>query len=81
MTKFVKVCITLSYVVPADEDEAIEFAKNSLHEDLMNAYKYGEVYDLIDVEEAPDADYSDVPDFISELITESVLKDDEEQPK
>lgn len=70
MTKFVKACITLSYVVPADKPEAIEYAKNSLYEDLMNAYKYGEVCDLIDVEEAPDANYSDVPDFISELIND-----------
>lgn len=70
MTKYVKVCVSFSYVVPADNQEAIEYAKGALHDDLLNAYKYGEVYALIDVEDAPDADASDVPDFIDEYINE-----------
>ena len=68
MSQYVKVCVPLSYIVPADNQEAIEYAKVSLLEDLLNVYKYSEVYDLIDVEDAPDADASDVPDFINEYI-------------
>ena len=68
MSQYVKVCVSLSYVVPADNQEVIEFAKESLHEDLLNACRYCGVYDLIDVEDAPDADASDVPDFINEYI-------------
>lgn len=70
MTKFIRVCVSHSYIVPADNPEAVEYAKTSLYEDLMNAYKYDEVVDLIDVEDAPDADASDVPDFINEYINE-----------
>lgn len=70
MTQYVKVCVSFGYIVPADNQEAIEYAKRSLYEDLLNAYKYDEVYDLIDVEAAPDADASDVPDFINEYINE-----------
>ena len=68
MTQYVKVCVSLSYIVPADNQEAIEYAKVSLLEDLLNIYKYNEVYDLIDVEDAPDADASDVSDLINEYI-------------
>jgi len=70
MKKYLKVCVSLNYVVPSDNDDAIEYAKNCLYEDLMNAIKYGEVFELIDVEEAPEADASDVPDFISEYIND-----------
>lgn len=79
MTKYVKVCITLSYIVPADNVEAINYAKESLYEDLMNAYKYDEVFAWIDVEEAPDANASDVPDFIKEHIDEEHI-DEELEP-
>lgn len=79
MTKYVKVCISHSYIVPADNDEAINYAKESLYEDLMNAFKYEEVFELIDVEEAPDADASDVPDFIKEHIDEEHI-DEELEP-
>ena len=70
MTQYVKVCVSFGYIVPADNSGAIEYAKGSLYEDLVNAFKFGEVYDLIDVEDAPDADASDVPDFINEYINE-----------
>ena len=67
--KYVKVCVSLSYVVPAYNDDAIAYAKEALYEDLMNSIKYDEVAGLIDVEDVPNAVASDVPDFISEYIS------------
>jgi hypothetical protein len=61
---FVRVKISLDYVVPNDE-EIIAEAKESLYEDLMNAYKYDELADWVEVEDAPDANTDDIPDFLA----------------
>ena len=63
-SKFVKVVLPMHYVVPADRLDLIEDAKEALYEDLMSAYKHNEVYEWIDVTEAPEATEADVAEFL-----------------
>lgn len=44
-----KVKIELEYVVDLDNDDMVNDAKNALYEDLMAAYKYDGLYNLIEV--------------------------------
>ena len=61
--------VVYSYVVDLDNKEMVERAKTCAYEDIMNAVKYNEVGNLLSVEEAPNLDPSDIPEF---------LKDEEE---
>jgi len=61
--------VVYSYVVDLDNEEMVERAKTCAYEDIMNAVKYNEVGNLLSVEEAPNLDPSDIPEF---------LKDEEE---
>jgi hypothetical protein len=44
----------------------IQRAKECFYEDIMDAYKYDEVFDMIDIVEAPEAAESDIPEFLLE---------------
>lgn len=60
--KFIKVYLTLSYIVP-NEQRFIDEAYNAIYEDAINLQKYDEIQNHIDHEDAPDATINDVPDF------------------
>ena len=62
--KLGKVKISHEYVVDLEKPDQIDDAKEALYTDLMNAVKFDEVYSLINVEEAPEATESDIPDFL-----------------
>lgn len=64
--KYQRLIIDLGYVVRSGDDEMIQRAKECFYEDIMNAYKYDEVFDMIDIVEAPEAAESDIPEFLLE---------------
>jgi len=70
----VKLVIDLGYVVPEGNDEMIQEAKECFYEDMMNFYKYDEVFDAIKVVEAPNASEQDIPEFLLSN-KEEALKD------
>ena len=71
--EFVKVYITHHYIVPAGNDEAIDYAKDAFAEDMLN---FG--YEGIEVIEAPDATEADVAEFIKEYIADKELEETHE---
>ena len=66
MNKYKRLIIDLGYVVRSGDDQMIQRAKECFYEDIMNAYKYDEVFDMIDIVEAPEAAESDIPEFLLE---------------
>ena len=70
MNKYKRLIIDLGYVVRAGDDEMIQRAKECFYEDIMNAYKYDEVFDMIDIVDAPEAAESDIPEFLLEETEE-----------
>ena len=65
--KLGKVKIEMEYVVDLDNEDMIEEAKNALYEDLMNAYKYDEIYNHIEVtEQDKTLKESDISEFLLE---------------
>jgi hypothetical protein len=64
--KLGKVKVTMDIVVDMDDPEMVTDAKRMLYEELMNSYKYDELFDWIDVEEAPDASENDIPECLTE---------------
>lgn len=63
-----RVCINHSYVVDLDNPDMVQEAKDCLYEDLMNAYKYNEFGDNIDVVEDKTASEEDIPEFLLEEV-------------
>jgi hypothetical protein len=47
----------------------IQHAKTAFYEDLMNMYKYDEIFDAIDTVDAPGATEADIPEFLLEQET------------
>jgi hypothetical protein len=66
MKKYQRLIIDLGYVVRSGDDEMIQHAKTSFYEDIMNAVKYDELFDMIDIVDAPDAKEEDIPEFLLE---------------
>lgn len=59
-----RVYIDFGYIVDLDNKEMVDEARNCLIEDLMNAFKYSELEQYVDVEEAPDASEDSIPEFL-----------------
>lgn len=66
MNKYKRLIIDLGYVVPEGDDEMIQRAKECFYEDIMNMYKYDEIFDAIDIVDALDATEADIPEFLLE---------------
>jgi len=64
--KYKRLIINLGYVVRAGDDEMIQHAKTAFYEDLMNMYKYDEIFDAIETVDAPGATETDIPEFLLE---------------
>ena len=65
--KLGKVKFETEYVVDLDNEDMIDEAKNALYEDLMNVYKYNELYNHIEVTEQDETlKESDIPEFLLE---------------
>jgi len=64
--KYKRLTLDLGYVVRAGDDQMIQHAKEAFYEDIMNAVKYDELFDWIDVVDAPDATEADIPEFLLE---------------
>ena len=47
--RLAKVTIDQSYVVDLDDEVMVQEAKNNLYEDLMNAVKYNELFQWIEL--------------------------------
>ena len=66
-----KVYINCSYVVDLDNHEMVNDAKMCLYEDLMNAVKYDELMEWIDIESEDELSKNrlsedDIPSFLLE---------------
>lgn len=70
-----RVYIDFGYIVDLDNKEMVDDARTCLIEDLMNAFKYNELEQYIDVEEAPDASEDAIPEFL--LNPDEMLDRDE----
>ena len=64
--KFVRICLTPDYVVPADDADMIEDAKTSLIEDVCNAVKMDEIGTWVGTRPAWFGSEGDVPSFLLE---------------
>ena len=64
--KYKRLTLDLGYVVRAGDDQMIQHAKEAFYEDIMNAVKYDELFDWIDVVDAPEATEADIPEFLLE---------------
>ena len=67
--KYKRLIIDLGYVVRAGDDEMIQHAKTAFYEDIMNMAKYDELFESIDIVDAPEATESDIPEFLLEQET------------
>lgn len=67
--KYKRLTLDLGYVVRAGDDQMIQHAKEAFYEDIMNAVKYDELFDWIDVVDAPEATEADIPEFLLEQET------------
>ncbi len=47
-------------------------AKECFYEDIMNMAKYNELFDAIDIVDAPDAAEADIPEFLLEKEDEDL---------
>lgn len=60
-----RVYIDFGYIVDLDNPEMVEDAKQCLFDDLTNAFKYGEIEQYIDIEDAPPGTTDDaIPEFL-----------------
>jgi len=64
MPKMVRVQLSMSYLVPADNEEVINSAKDALYDDMMAAYKNDTLGSCLEVVPAPDATSDNVPEFL-----------------
>ena len=74
VAKFVRVALPFSYVVP-NTPVAINYAKEAIYEDVLSAFKYGELGSIFRVLDMPDNSEEEVPEFIMEYLK---MEEDEE---
>lgn len=67
MKRLGRVVFDLGYVVDLDNEEMVEDAKTCIAEDIMNAFKYGEVEQYIELRPEADAKEEDIPEFLLEF--------------
>lgn len=60
-----RVYIEFSYVVDLDNQDMVDHAVESIHDDIMNYGKYNEGL-AVNTEEKPDLTESDIPSFLTE---------------
>jgi hypothetical protein len=75
MPRLGRVTYSVNYVVDLDNKDMVDEAKQCVFEDVMNAVKYDEVTNWINVEDAPDADPSDIPEFLLKQNDDETEKD------
>lgn len=63
-----KVYLQLEYMVDLNDEGMVNHARECLYEDIMSLVKCDEVFNAINVDEAPDASYDDIPDFLIESL-------------
>lgn len=59
-----RVVFNVNYVVDLDDKDMVAEAKQCVFEDVMNAVKYDEVPDHIDIIADPTAKAEDIPEFL-----------------
>lgn len=70
-----RVEITHGYFVDLDNDEMVYFAKEALFDDITMAYKSNELSSYIKVSEKPEADSSEIPQFLLDNIQRDQERD------
>ncbi len=77
-----KVYIFPEYVVDLNDPEMVKDAKSALFEDIMNAVKFNELHQWIDVKEDPTAKLKDIPSWLlQDDSDDSDDSDDNEEEK
>lgn len=66
MKKLGRVEFKISYVIDLENEDMIDEAKQCVYEDIMNAMKYNEVAENIDVIDDPSAKVEDIAEFLLE---------------
>ena len=59
-----KVSFGSAYVVDLDNKEMVEHAKEAVYDDLQQAVKFGDAFNSLMVEAAPDAEEGEIPEFL-----------------
>jgi hypothetical protein len=70
--KLGRVVFDLGYVVDLENPEMVAAARDAIYEDMMNAYKYDNVADHMEIIDAPEAKESDIPDFLVEDFQDGI---------
>lgn len=73
--KLGRVFLKFEYTVDLDNKEMVQYAEESICEDIDNLVKHDEVFEAIDTEETPDAKESDIPEFLQEYAKEIAKED------
>jgi hypothetical protein len=76
--KLGKIVLDLSYVVDLNDQDMVDQAKECIYEDIMNAYKYNEIHNYIEVIESPESKESDIPEFLLEMAEEMKEYEDDD---
>lgn len=63
---YAKLVVDLGYIVDPDNHDMIQEAQQCFYEDLMSAYKYGDLYDCITLVKSPGSKKSEIPSFLLE---------------
>lgn len=64
MKRYKKLILEIGYVVDGDDEAMVERAKICFIEDIQALDKYDELFDKIDLVDAPDSHRSDIPEFL-----------------
>ena len=70
MKKYQRLIIDLGYVVRSGDDQMIQHAKEAFYEDIMTMMKYDELFESIEIVDAPGAAEKDIPEFLLEETEE-----------
>jgi len=61
-----RVHITAEYVVDMNDERMVSQAKDALYDDVMNAVKYNELPQMIEVDKEDGLSVNDIPEFLLE---------------
>lgn len=64
LKKYARLVVDMGYVVDPENPEMVQEAQQCFYEDIMNAYKYGDLYNCIKTIDSPGSTQKDIPEFL-----------------
>lgn len=64
--KYARLVVDMGYVVDPENPEMVQEAQQCFYEDIMSAYKYGDLYNCIKTVDSPGSTQKDIPQFLLE---------------